>query len=453
MKRLSCLLLSLFIMQTLPAETLTMPESGWPRQGSLLIEFSLPGIPGTLRAVPEFTDGYFGGRVFELPFVEARLWTSRSGGRTPRSGINFNVLTTEGNRKMQQLVLSRLDGDTRYQLVYSWDVENDTATAFLQGVPQSDLGHWGADAAPMAEPPGGDATLGGDILAAGRRVTTLTVHRVEVFDRLLTEEEVAENAAGLTPLSGEGRTILTGSIDLDALTLRPVFDTRFDEPLDLTLETELLEGEARVRLPATEWVLEGPNATAETVEDGLLLRTSAPEDRRDGHIVLWNTREMPADFLFEYSFTPQNDERGLAIIFFNTRNPAGGTIFDLDLPARFGRFREYIVGAIDSYHVSPWATDDTRLRRTANMRKNSGFMLVSVGNDVIGGSGPGPHTVRILKRGGHVQVESNGVLALEFRDDGISHGPVHDQPGLIGLRFMAHGESVTVHSMKVWAVD
>lgn len=449
--RLSLLMAALLL--PLAADTLAMPENGWPAKGSLLLEFSLPGIPGTLRAVPEFTDGNFGGRVFELPFVDARLWTSRSRGRTSRSGINFNVLTTEGNRKMQQLVLSRLDGDTRYQLVYSWDVENDTATAFLQGVPQSDLGHWGADAAPMAVPPEGDATLGGDILAAGERVTTLTVHRAEVFERWLSEEEVAELAADLTPLSGEGRTLLSGSIDLEALNLRPVFETRFSEPLDLTLETDLLEGEQRVRLPETEWVLEGPNATAEIVEGGLFLRTSAPEDRRDGHIVLWNTREMPADFLFEYSFTPKNDERGLAIIFFNTRNPTGETIFDLDLPARFGRFREYIVGGIDSYHVSPWATDDTRLRRTANMRKNSGFMLVSVGNDVIGGSGPGLHTVRILNRGGHVQVESNGLLALEFRDDGVSHGPVHDQPGLIGLRFMAHGESVTVHHMKVWALE
>ncbi|MCC5843508.1 MAG: DUF1961 family protein [Verrucomicrobia bacterium] len=440
-------------MSLVQSETLNMPEGGWPRQGSLLVEFSLPGIPGTLRAAPEFTDGYFGGRVFELPFVEARLWTSRVRGRTSRSGINFNVLTRDGTRKTQQLSLSRLDGDKRYQLIYIWDVDADTGSTFLQGVPQSDLGHWGADAAPMADPPEGAGQLGGEILAGGQTVTRLQIHRAELFDRVLPEAESAELARGLTPLSGEGRTIYTGTLDLDGLTLEPVFDTDFTEALDLTLERDLLEGDARIRLPETEWVLEGPNATAEAGEDGLLLRTAAAEDRRDGHIVLWNTREMPADFLFEYSFTPKNDERGLGIIFFNTRNPNGDTIFDLDLPPRFGRFRDYIMGAIDSYHVSPWATDDTAPRRTANMRKNSGFMLVAVGNDVIGGAGPGPHTVRILKRGGHVRVESHGVLALEYRDDGVSHGPVHDQPGLIGLRFMAHSEEVRVHRMRVWAVE
>ena len=453
MKAFCFFLLSLMTLQAATSETLTMPEGGWPRQGSLLLEFSLPDIPGTLRAVPEFTDGYFGGRVFELPFVEARLWTSRVRGRTSRSGINFNVLTTDGTRKMQQLSLSRLDGDKRYQLIYTWDADADTVSTFLQGIAQSDLGHWGADAAPMAASPEGGGRLGGDILAGGERVTRLTVHRAELFDRVLSEAEAAELARDLPPLSGEGRTVYTRTLDLEGVALRSVFDSDFSEPLDLTREEHLLDGDTRVRLPDTEWVLEGPNASVETVADGLRLTTSAPEDRRDGHIVLWNTREMPADFLFEYSFSPQNDERGLGIVFFNTRNPNGDTIFDLELPPRFGRFREYIVGAIDSYHVSPWATDDTTPRRTANMRKNSGFMLVAVGNDVIGGSGVGPHTVRILKRGGHVQVESIGVLALEYRDDGVSHGPVHERPGLIGLRFMAHSEAVTVHRMRVWEVE
>lgn len=450
--RVALVLLAIPLM-TLHAEPLPMPEGGWPARGSLLVEFSLPGIPGTLGAVPEHTDGYFGGPIFELPFVQARLWTSRTGGRTSRSGINFNVLTTDGSRKMQQLVLSRLDGDKRYQLIYSWDVEADIGTTILQGVPQSDLGHWGADAAPMAAPAEGDGVLGGEMRAGNQFVSPIRIHNARVFDHILSEEEARELARDLPPLSGEGRTIYTGSLELGDSEITPVFSTDFSQPLDLTLESDLLEGDQRVRLPETEWVLEGPHATAEAVEGGLRLATSAPEDRRDGHIVLWNTREMPADFLFEYQFTPKNDERGLGIIFFNTRYPGGKTIFDLNLPVRHGRFREYIVGAIDSYHVSPWATDDTTPRRTANMRKNSGFMLVAVGNDLIGGSGPGPHTVRILKRGGHVQVESNGVLALEYHDDGVSRGPVHDQPGLIGLRFMAHSEEVVVHQMRVWSLD
>ncbi|MCC5847281.1 MAG: DUF1961 family protein [Verrucomicrobia bacterium] len=446
-------LLSLTIcLMTLRAEILPMPPDGWPARGSLLVEFSLPDISGTLRAMPEYTQGYFGGPIFELPFVDARLWTSRSAGRTSRSGINFNVRTTEDTRKMQQLSLSRLDGDKRYQLIYTWDEEADTGSAFLQGVPQSDLGHWGADAPPMAVPAEGEGSVGGEMRAGAERVSSIHVHEWKLFDHIVTEAEARDMAKDLPPLSGEGRTIYTRSLALEGLELQSVFETDFSQPLALTHEVDLLEEDRRVRLPESEWVLEGPHATAEIVEDGLRLRTAEPADRRDGHIVLWNTREMPADFLFEYEFTPKNDEKGLGIVFFNTRNPKGDTIFDLDLPPRFGRFREYIVGEIDSYHVSPWATDDTTPRRTANMRKNSGFMLVAVGNDLIGGSGAAPHTVRILKRGGHVQVESNGVLALEYHDDGVSHGPVHNHPGLIGLRFMAHGEEVVVHRMKVWAL-
>lgn len=437
---------------TLRAEILPMPPGGWPDQGSLLVEFSLPDIPGTLRAVPEYSEGYFGGPIFTLPFVEARLWTSRSKGRTSRSGINFNVRTTEDTEKMQQLALSRLDGDKRYQLIYSWDAEGDTGSATLQGVPQSDLGHWGAEAPPMAVSEG-DGSVGGEMRAGADVVSAIRIHQWKLFDHSVSEDEAKELAKDLPPLSGEGRTIYSGSIDLEGVALKPVFDTDFSQPLDLTPEADLLDGDQRVRLPETEWVLEGPHATAETVEGGLRLRSAAPEDRRDGHLVLWNTRDMPADFLFEYQFSPKNDKKGLGILFFNTRNPEGDTIFDLGLPPRFGRFREYIVGAIDSYHVSPWATDASTPRRTANMRKNSGFMLVAVGNDLIGGAGPGPHTVRILKRGGHVQVESNGVLALEYHDDGISHGPVHTKPGLIGLRFMAHSEEVVVHRMQVWAVE
>ena len=447
------LLLLLICLMTLRAENIPVPDGGWPSRGSLLVEFSLPDIPGTLRAAPDYTQGYFGGPIFELPFVEARLWTSRSEGRTSRSGVNFNVLTTEDSRKMQQLALSRLDGDKRYQLIYVWDAEADSGNTFLQGIPQSDLGHWGAEAPPMRVPAEGKGTLGGGMRAGAEVVSPIRIHQWKFFDRPVTEEEARALADGLPPLSGEGRTIYTRPLELEGLELKPVFDTDFSRPPALTQEADLIEGDRRVRLPETEWVLEGPHATAEIVEDGLLLRTAAPEDRRDGHIVLWNTREMPADFLFSYQFTPKNDEKGLGIVFFNTRNPGGETIFDLDLPPRFGRFREYIVGGIDSYHVSPWATDASTPRRTANMRKNSGFMLVAVGNDLIGGSGAAPHTVRILKRGGHVQVESNGTLALEYHDDGISHGPVYNHPGLIGLRFMAHSEEVRIHRMQVWSVE
>jgi hypothetical protein len=387
--------------------------------------------------------------------MKGRFWAFYQEGRHQGAGLALLMPDQSGEEKRLQMAMSRLDGKKPYHLVVTWDLPQKDIRLYLQGVRQGDLSHWGADSPDIANPGTGPASFGGDVRHDGRVLSSVQVEQVRIHDQVLSAEQIRARAAALElpPLSGEGRTVFEDGLNLEGIELTPVFSTDFLSEPDWQHEETLLEGDKRVKLPTADWVLEGPNATLTELENGIRLSTNAPEDRKLGHMVLWLTKEMPADFLLEYSFSPENDRKGLGIVFFNARNPEGDTLFDLDLPVRRGMFREYIIGAIDSYHVSPWAADDKNLRRTANMRKNSGFMIVSIGNDRIGGSGPGPHTVRILKRGGHVQVESNGVLALEYKDDGTAHGPVHNHPGLIGLRFMAHGGSAVVHDLKVWRVD
>jgi hypothetical protein len=435
-----------------PEEILSTPKDFvWPQAGTLELVFEFPNIGTSLELASDDRNGYVGSPLFDLPFLKAHFWIHIKEGAHTGAGINLKIPTVDGKEKSLQLKLSRLDGKKRYQLVSTWDLSKTEVTLYLQGIKQGDLSHWGDFGPGMAPAGQGEGKIGGGLKDGGESISSLRIHRAQLFDIPFSEEQVAALAAplDLPPLSGEGRTVYTQPIDTEGLTFEPVFETDFKEPLNWVHEETLLEDDKRVRKPDAEWILEGPLASLTPVEKGIRLATSDPEDKKLGHMVLWLNKEMPADFLLEYSFSPKDDRKGLGIVFFNARNPNGETIFDLSLPPRRGMFREYIIGAIDSYHVSPWAADDKNLRRTANMRKNSGFYLVSVGNDLIGGSGPGPHTVRILKQGGHIQVEANGIIALDYTDTGKANGPIHDQPGLIGIRFMAHSESAVIHQIKI----
>jgi hypothetical protein len=427
----------------------------WPETGSLEMVFQIPEIEGTLELASQLQDGYLHATLFDLPFVKGRFWANYRESHHTGAGLALLMPDASGEEKRLQMAMSRLDGKKPYHLVLTWDLPGKDIRLYLQGVRQGDLSHWGADSPEIADPGKGPASFGGDVRHHERVLSSVEVRHIRVYDKVLDAESIAKSAAelGVPPLSGEGRTVYTGALDLKDLKLTPVFNADFAEEPDWIHEEVLIEDGKRVREPEAEWVLEGSKASLTAMENGIKLETTAPDDRKLGHMVLWLNKEMPADFLLEYSFTPENDRKGLGIVFFNARNPNGESLFDLDLPVRRGMFREYIIGDIDNYHVSPWAADDKNLRRTANMRKNSGFNLVSVGNDLIGGSGPGPHTVRVLKQGGHVQVESNGQLALEYKDEGIAHGPVYTHPGLIGFRFMAHSNSALLHHVRVWSLD
>lgn len=437
------------------AFAVTAPVDFIRPQGALVFDFMLTDIASTLKAGVDIADGYISGRLFTLPFLQAGFWAHRKDdGTSSSAGINFTVDTSEGEKNLQ-LALSRLEGNKPYQLVLNWDASADKLMGFLQGVEQSDMAHWRKERAPMEIEAGRSFSFGGYLTYEDRPVAPIAVASLAFYDRPLTPQQARAlaGAAQVPPMAGEGRTVYDEPLDLSGYDFELIYENDFSEPVDWMHENDLLDGEGRrVKLPETEWVLEGEYATLAQDGDALTVRTAKPEDRKQGHMVLFNTRVFPDDILVDYTFSLQNDRKGLHIIFFNTHYPAGETIFDLDLPARKADFRKYIVEDINNYHISPWASDEGALRRTANMRKNSGFRLVAVGNDTIGGAGTGPHRIRLLKHDGTIRLEANGVQAIEYDDDGVSHGPVWDVPGNIGFRFMAHAGEATIDSLKVYRV-
>jgi hypothetical protein len=234
-------------------------------------------------------------------------------------------------------------------------------------------------------------------------------------------------------------------LDMTHVELTRLYEADFSKPLRLVTEEELFADERRVREPVrdADWVLEGAGSVRN--HDGHLLLANDGND-----VVLWNTRQFPADFLLEFGVIPHDAGKGLNIVFFAAMGRDGGGIFDAAQPRRNARFRTYHSGELNSYHVSYWATDpDGVARTTVHIRKNHGFHLVAVGRDFIAGQGPGPHRVRILKLNGNVQVEVDEKIAAAWQDDGRTFGSVLGE-GYIGLRQMAYSQSCTYTAFEVW---
>lgn len=206
---------------------------------------------------------------------------------------------------------------------------------------------------------------------------------------------------------------------------RPVYEASFDDPDELK-----------------DWKLEGGDV-ARVTEDGDLLLKS------EKHQVFWLTKQIPADFLLEFTVRPHDRKQGLNIVFFNTTGLNGENIFESPIKPRDGSFKQYWDGDLKSYHVSYWAgagaNAGTRGGR-ANLRKNKGKTLIASGNDLITGGKTGTfQTVRIYKRGGAIRVMVDDVVAVACDDD----KPL-DLPGWIGFRQMGHTLSCRYGHVKVW---
>lgn len=197
-----------------------------------------------------------------------------------------------------------------------------------------------------------------------------------------------------------------------------------------------------------DWKLEG--GTRAGIENGKLVLESEPPgpERKltDNHLVCWLKKEMPADFLLEFTVRPRDRKQGLNIIFFNARGIGGESIFDPALKPRNGLFAQYHSGDLNNYHISYWAGD----RGTANVRKNKGFALVATGPDLLVNAPPQSfQTIRLYKRGGVIRLMVDDVISVAFDDDGKTHGPVWTHPGWIGLRQMAHTIRCEYDSLRV----
>jgi hypothetical protein len=222
-----------------------------------------------------------------------------------------------------------------------------------------------------------------------------------------------------------GQRFVPADIDWD----HPVYQTNFDDASVLK-----------------EWKLEGGKRVS--VEKGKLVLESEP-GQRDDHLVCWLTKEMPAEYVLEFTVRPQNRKEGLNIVFFSNRGAKGESIFDPALKPRNGVFKQYHSSDLNGYHISYWAGD----RGTANVRKNTGFKLVATGPDrVRDAPADAFQTIRIYKRGGTIRLTVDDIISVAFDDDGKTHGPVWDHAGWIGLRQMGHTVRCEYDSLTVYPV-
>ena len=221
-------------------------------------------------------------------------------------------------------------------------------------------------------------------------------------------------------------------IPTDVDTAHPVYETSFEDPE--VLKDWRLEGGKRVYIADGNLVLES--------ETG-----STKSETKANHLVCWLMKEIPPDFLLEFTVRPENRKQGLNIVFFNARGLNGENIFETPIKPRDGLFKQYHSGDINNYHVSYWAGT----RGTANLRKNKGFHLVAQGKDlVVSAPADAFQTVRIYKREGKIRVMVDNVVSVAYDDDGETYGPIHHHSGWIGLRQMAHTVRCEYGHLKVY---
>jgi len=430
-----------------PAVKVHVPDELWKSAGTLAFRFR---PSRTIRLSPDPKGRKLTVAFIDCPVLHVDLWETKH-----NPCLRVSVPAEGDYQPKGRLNWSHLKGGRWYHLAFSWDAPNGKLEAYLNGNIQEQIRLRGSDQPwKPADRLSGDLLLGGT-LGQGDAAAKIAVDTIRLYPAFMTAEEVAATLrdAKVDPLQGEGLTDYAGALDLTPYKLTLVYEADFKEPLNVISEDRLCEDEKRVRLPeGKDWVFEGPGK-AWTSKGQLHMESYKPET--GGHIVLWNTRVFPADFLLEFAISPKDSNNGLNIVFFCARPKVGGSIFDLNIPPRRGVFKNYHSGALNSYHISYWAcasTDGGTPRRTANLRKNFGFYLPSCGIDRIAGQGPGPHLVRLLKVGGKIQLETCGRLSLVFDDDGKTYGPVWGD-GYIGLRQMGHTHRASYTHFKVWKVE
>ena len=429
-----------------PALLVETPKGFWRKTGTLGFSFKSSRL---LSSGPGAANSDFKTRLVDSPLFSANLRENSS-----RISLEVALKNAAGKELTTRLYWSRLSGNQWYHLAFAWDANAKSFECYLNGSSQEkfrfrpSLNQWRIS--PTA---GGQLTLGGTGGSKGH-FAAIAIDDIQVFDKALTEAKLRKALQGRARigLAGEGRTEYFGKLNFHNYDLELFYIADFSSPLNVVSEDELFKNGKRDRKPTdNEWVLEGPGR-AWTEDDKLHLASLEPDKK--GHVVLWNTRQFPENCLIEFDVSPSNSTNGLNIIFFAAQSRDGKGIFDLSLPKRDGVFKNYHSGALDSYHISYWACapdNGGTPRRTANVRKNHGFQLVSCGSDNIAAQGPGPHVVRLLKFDGRIVLETAGKLSAAWFDSGNSHGPAL-KGGRIGLRQMGHTRSATYDSFTVYKV-
>jgi hypothetical protein len=251
-------------------------------------------------------------------------------------------------------------------------------------------------------------------------------------------------------------------LDLDGYLLRLVYENGFSWPQKIAREEDFIErlpsGEWRRKgqpAPDAEWIAEGWGGCA--IRDGKLWvapseldtnRKPKPvEPSQRSHMVVWNRRIFPDDFLLELEMNPCGSTNGLTIVLFCATGKNGEDLFDLSLPPRRADYATYHSGAIANYTDSYWSRNTATESVSNRLRKNPGFRQVAEGPSLTTGRTDVTHRLRILKVGAHIEVEINGKVTFRWDDP---EKPL--SAGRVGLRSMEGVTIVAYDNFKVWQV-
>ena len=167
----------------------------------------------------------------------------------------------------------------------------------------------------------------------------------------------------------------------------------------------------------------------------------------DVHFLLWCPKDFPDSFVAEWDVRILSDLR-LCIIFFAAKGKDGKSIFHPSLPDREGNFVKYVLGAIRAYHVSYYAAG----RVTSNLRKDGEFYMLDHGPIGILKGSKDVHHVRLIKDKGHIQLQVDGKVSIDFTDTGGErYGPRY-RGGKIGLRQMVPTVGL-YRNFRVWELE
>jgi hypothetical protein len=433
-----------------------------PPKGTLSFTFKLdetlypsvlPGQPDRPRIIP----------LIKTPLFNLRLDANP---RVVMMDLELERITDKGPlpRNLTRTMLNHLKGGQWYHLACSWDVETNRFDLYLNGTLQEHISniqipYWEDGVPPLS----GEVTL---FPAEGIEFGEVSVIP-EVGEGEALPPAIAAKAAEGPPMKGEGRTLYEGELDLEGLQNELIFEAAFDDPENIQHEKELFEDGRRARQPSTDWLTEATGTAR--IENGALILESQPEVElqrwengapvwepglHQKHVVVWLTKRMPDNILVEYTMEPVDSQQGLHILFFSARGPDNGSIFQPGLKAREGDFRNYIFNPdeFQSYHISWWSSPQTADRRSSNLRKNNNFYLLTAGDDRINRKGEKPYRIRLLKQGGRIQGEVDGVKVIDYLDEGTVFGPVFTD-GYLGLRMMGESKQITIRDFKVWRVS
>ena len=252
-----------------------------------------------------------------------------------------------------------------------------------------------------------------------------------------------------------------GALDLSKYKLSLFYQNDFEKRQKIVFERDLVKSDDSGRVKRTampdkraDWIVEGNGGVK--IQQGRMIASPLPFDANGkqmtsaprSHLVIWNSAVFPADFLAEFEMNANGSSNGLTIVFFCAAGKNGEDIFDLSLPVRKADYKNYHSGAIANYSDAYWSRNTKDEAATNRLRKNPGFTLEAQGESLTTGPTDTTHRVRLLKYGGHIEIEIDAHVVLKWDDVGTPLGA-----GRIGFRSMEGVSLITYDNFKVWELS